>query len=106
MKYLALLFLLATCQLAHAQTMILASPNSVICDTEEQMEAHLLMLEASGKMPEVEGCGFVQRPVPAIMAPIRDLSFTRFTVTIVQIVFPLPLGVQYGYTNFRHTSNL
>jgi hypothetical protein len=81
-----------------ANQMMLVPPGAVICDNPEEVEAMLLLNEDSTTMRMVEGCGYLQQPMPAVVEELETVTGKRTRLTVVRLTFPF--GVQYGYRNF------
>lgn len=73
-----------------------------ICDTLDQLTDALSQVTPTDQqLPDVDGCGHLQRPMPATVEPLHVLTTDRFEVGLVRLTFPPPLGVQYSYAAWR-----
>lgn len=73
-----------------------------ICDTLEQLtDALSQVTPADQQLPDVEGCGYLMQPMPAVVEPLHVLTTEQFEVALAKLTFPPPLGVQYSYLAFR-----
>jgi hypothetical protein len=66
-----------------------------ICDTLEQLTESL----DNGRLGDVEGCGFLMKPAPALVEDLGTYDNDHGTFTLTRMTFPA-LGAQYGFSSF------
>lgn len=72
----------------------------MICDEIEQVIESMENVQRSSKeIPLADGCGFIQRPVYAIIEPLHSFESRYASFRIIKLDLG-PLGIQYGYDGF------
>ena len=87
-------------------SMTLAEPMIIrkgyICDTLDQLTDALSQVTPTDQtLPDVEGCGYLQQPMPAVVEPLHVLTTEYMEVAVVRLTFPPPLGIQYSYVAWQ-----
>lgn len=73
-----------------------------ICNTLDELTDALSQVTPDDKqLPDVDGCGYLQQPMPAVVERLNVLTTEHFEVGLVRLTFPPPLGVQYSYAVWR-----
>ena len=74
--------------------------NAYMCDTVEQLQTAIETVKPQdAALPDIDGCGYLARPVMAGVEEVMVFETDWLRVGIVALHIP-QLGTQYSYTHF------